>query len=269
MRRVLLQGTGLVVSRLSFGTASLHHLPTRRQRQTLLASAVDHGFTHFDTSPYYGFGIAERELGALLKGNRTGLTVTTKVGLYPPRGSRPRTFSVWTRKLAGALAPSLSRPAIDWSVSAAANSLDASLLNLGLEQIDLLLLHEPSPDVPSDAFLEWLRKEEARGRIRAWGLAGEGTSMAPWLSTSHPLGMVLQVRDSLQGREADVVRSHGRELQLTYGYLSAPSDATPAATVLEAALRRNARGSVLVSTRRVARIVELASAAEKDDANAA
>ena len=86
MRRVTLQGTDINVSRLSFGTASLHHLPTSRRRQDLLAAAFDHGFTHFDAAPYYGFGIAERELGQFLKARRGRVTITTKVGLYPPGG---------------------------------------------------------------------------------------------------------------------------------------------------------------------------------------
>jgi len=55
----MLPGTGLSVSRLSFGTATLHHHPTTAKRQAFLAAALDHGFTHFDTSPYYGFGMSE------------------------------------------------------------------------------------------------------------------------------------------------------------------------------------------------------------------
>ena len=38
MNQVTLAGTDLDVSRLSFGTASLHHIPTTSQRQALLAA---------------------------------------------------------------------------------------------------------------------------------------------------------------------------------------------------------------------------------------
>src|SRR6266513_547691 len=98
MRHVSLPGTEINVSRLSFGTASLHHLRTSRRRQDLLAAAFDHGFTHFDTAPYYGFGIAEEELGRFLIGRRTEVTITTKVGLYPPADAYPNIASVWIRK---------------------------------------------------------------------------------------------------------------------------------------------------------------------------
>jgi aryl-alcohol dehydrogenase-like predicted oxidoreductase len=268
MRGVTLQGTDINVSRLSFGTASLHHLPTSRRRQDLLAAAYDYGFTHFDTAPYYGFGIAEQELGRFLRGRRGRVTITTKVGLYPPGGSRPSTFSVGIRKIAGRVLPTFSQPMVDWSIATAARSLDISMRRLGIEQIDLLLLHEPiSGALQSDMFLEWLREEQYRGRIRAWGLAGEADCMDSWLSIDHPLGMVLQVRDSLDRKEADLVKNRGRELQFTYGYLSSSSrlPAEPKATgILERALWRNAHGSIIVSTRKVSRLSELAEVAERD-----
>ena len=272
MRRVTLQGTEIIVSRLSFGTASLHHLPTSRRRQNLLAAAFDHGFSHFDTAPYYGFGIAEQELGRFLKGRRGSVTITTKVGLYPPGGLYPNTFSVWARKVAGKVLPAFSRPVVDWSIATAAKSLDSSLRRLRIDQIDLLLLHDPiSGAVQSEVFLDWLKEEQRKGRICAWGLAGQADCMDSWLSINHPLGMVLQVRDSLDRREADLLRTRGRDLQITYGYLSSSSrlpGEPQEAEILDRALRRNATGSILVSTRKLARLSELAAVAERDDGDA-
>ncbi|MBC8027722.1 MAG: aldo/keto reductase, partial [Steroidobacteraceae bacterium] len=79
MHTIPLPGTPVKLSRLAFGTASLHHLASTRRRADLLRTAFDHGITHFDTSPYYGDGIGERALAAL---GAAG-TVATKVGLYP------------------------------------------------------------------------------------------------------------------------------------------------------------------------------------------
>lgn len=266
---VTLQGTGITVSRLSFGTASLHHLPSSHRRQDLLAAAFDHGFTHFDTAPYYGFGIAEQELGRFLKGRRGRVTIATKVGLYPPGSPCQDTASVWLRKALGKVLPAFSRSVVDWSIGAASKSLDSSLHRLGIDQIDLLLLHEPiSGAVQSDLFLDWLKREQDKGRIRAWGLAGQADCMEAWLSINHPLGMVLQVRDSLDRMEADLVMSCGRDLQITYGYLSSPSlmpKSSTAENILEKAMRRNTTGSVLVSTRQLTHLSELAAVAEKDD----
>jgi len=86
MKYTLLPGTDITISRLSFGTASLHHLGSSRKRQALLCAAVEHGFSHIDTAPYYGFGLAEIEVGRFLEKHSNHLTVATKVGLYPPGG---------------------------------------------------------------------------------------------------------------------------------------------------------------------------------------
>jgi aryl-alcohol dehydrogenase-like predicted oxidoreductase len=265
MRRVAIPRTDLELSRLSFGTASLHHLTSGAGRQDLLSAAFDHGFTHFDTAPSYGFGIGEAELGRFLKGKAGKVSVATKVGLYAPEGSHPNTAEVWARKLAGKLKPSLSQPVVDWSISAAKKSLESSLRRLSVERVDLVLLHEPlAGSVDSDAFLKWLEEELRRGRVRAWGLAGEADRLRTWLENNHGLARVLQVRDSLDRREADLVTGFGRELQITYGYLSAAS-ARPVSQTLEQALSRNAAGSILVSTRQVSRVRELAAICEKEN----
>jgi D-threo-aldose 1-dehydrogenase len=260
-----------MLSRLSFGTASLHHLATSRRRQDLLAAAFEHGFTHFDTAPSYGLGIAEQELGQFLKGRSGSATIATKVGLYAPHGSHANTVAVWTRTTMGKIFPTLSRPVVDWSVAAARRSLESSLRRFAVDQIDLLLLHAPiAGAIESDAFLQWLHAEQRKGRVRAWGLAGDADRMRPWLATDHPLSMVLQVRDSLARKDADLVTSYGRDLQISYGYLSsrpALPELLTATETLKRALRRNTTGSILVSTRRLARIGELAAIAEKNDGN--
>lgn len=262
MRRVTLPGTDIQVSRLSFGTGSLHRIPFSRSRQNLLSAAFDHGFTHFDTAPSYGFGLAEEELGQFLKGRSDRVTIATKFGIYPPGGIHPNTLTVWSRKAAGMFVPGCSRLVIDWSRDAASKSLELSLRRLGVERIDLLLLHEPdAAAVRSEQFLEWFRSEQNKGKVRAWGLAGQADSMDAWLSRNHPLGMVLQVRDSLDRTEADIVRSHGRELQFTFGYLSTPTRSAGPLETLGKALQRNTTGSILVSTRYLARVGRLAAVA--------
>src|ERR1039457_4268717 len=81
MRTVILPGTSLLLSRVAFGTGSLHHCILRRDRANLLGTALDAGITHFDTARMYGEGLAERELGRFLKGNRRQVTIATKFGI--------------------------------------------------------------------------------------------------------------------------------------------------------------------------------------------
>lgn len=257
----MLPGTDISISRLSFGTASLHHRLTSRARQRLLRAAFDSGIRHFDTSPYYGYGLAEHELGLLRKDRVGAMTVATKVGLYPPNSGSPATLSIWTRQAMGRLMPRLSAPLIDWSLDVARVSLETSLRRLQTDRIDVLFLHEPNPEiVASDEFLRWLEAERGKGKLRYWGLAGRVEPMGAWLRDGHPLGAVLQVKDTFDRREADAVIRSGRELQFTYGYFSSlASRAEPGADPVLEALRRNRTGSVLFSTQSLERLRSLPS----------
>lgn len=259
--RATLPGTNLAVSRLSFGTASLHHLYSSHARQALLQAALDVGITHFDTSPYYGYGLAEQELGIFQKRNRGAITVATKVGLYPPGSWLPGTTTVWARKAIGKVLPAISRPVVNWSVAVAEKSLELSLRRLQTDCVHILFLHEPNPAiVNADEFMSWLEVQKRKGKLRNWGLAGHSGPMEGWLQENHPIGAILQVKDSLNKHEADTVLKHNRDLQITYGYVSSEMDASDSKTkadMLVKALQRNRTGSVLFSTRRLERITML------------
>ena len=130
MNRVLIPGTDISTSRFIFGTASLFNVGTSRDRQKLLHLAIDKGFSHFDTAPYYGFGMAERDLAPLLASHHE-VTVTTKVGIYPPGGELQSGPTIFLRKASGKIVRALSRRIIDGSVSRAQKSLEGSLKRLG------------------------------------------------------------------------------------------------------------------------------------------
>ena len=266
MRYVTIENTYLSVSRIGFGTASLHHKLSSRQRQRLLEGAASAGVSHFDTSPYYGDGLAEEDLGRFLTGRRSAFTITTKVGLYPRRAPAGSAVQVWARKALGRLIPTFSLPLVNWHVDRARVSLEQSLKRLRTDYVDFLMLHEPAGHlIQADEFLNWLMAARKGGLIRAWGLAGITEHVAPWVESAHPLAAVVQTRDSLAQREADVLLRHGRRLQFTYGYLSAAAvtnGSVVSSTVLREALRRNATGSIIVSTRRLDRLAGITSAAE-------
>lgn len=256
-----IENTDIRVSRISFGTASLHHQFSASQRQGLLETAASAGISHFDTSPYYGYGLAEADLGVFMQGRREHFTVTTKVGLYPFGGAAHGALGVWSRKAIGKLYPRWSVAEVDWCIQRAADSLNASLKRLKTDYVDFLFLHEPEIGlVNADEFLRWLEIERANGKVRYWGLAGLPALLVPWLRVGHPLALVLQTKDDLINRTADFVLESGRKLQFTYGYLSSTvrDGSTESATdVVRNALLRNTHGSVLVSTRRADRIQQL------------
>lgn len=255
MKQIVLPRTDLTVSRFSFGTGSLVRILSPQERQRMLFDAADAGFTHFDTSPYYGFGVAERELGALLAA-RPGLTVATKAGLYSPGGENASNAAIILRKAAGKVFPALTRPIVDLSVARARASLEASLKRLRRAYVDLFFLHEPEVAlVQTDEWLRWLEGED---RVRHFGIALANARLKGFLDADHPLARVVQTQDSLAGREADVLASYGRPMQLTYGYLSSQDGAgrADAAATLAGALARNGAGSIVVSTTKRQRLQE-------------
>jgi aryl-alcohol dehydrogenase-like predicted oxidoreductase len=259
-----LDRTEAIVSALAFGTASLHHIAFQKGRQRLLHEALSQGITHFDTSPYYGFGLAETEIGAVVARSRSQITITTKVGLYSALGSCSTGAGVWIRKLVGKV-NSRWASSINWSVKAAQDSLHGSLRRLKTEYVDFLFLHEPHPAaMRSEEFLAWLQREQRAGKVRYFGLAGQLSGMLSWVESAHPLADVIQTKDSLDHREADALLALGRPLQFTYGYLSsglANLGFDSPLGLLGQALERNRGGCVVFSTRDCERMRAIASLA--------
>jgi aryl-alcohol dehydrogenase-like predicted oxidoreductase len=116
------------------------------------------GGTCFDTAHCYSFwlpggsGCAERALGACIRrhADRASVTVITKGGhpAIPPDYPRPDNF----------LGP--ERIALD---------IAQSLERLGMDSIDLYLLHRDDPRVPVGEIIDMLHAHLASGRVRAIG----------------------------------------------------------------------------------------------------
>jgi D-threo-aldose 1-dehydrogenase len=129
------------------------------------------GVRLFDTAPYYGSGLAERRLGAALRGRpREELTVSTKVGrLLRPGDSRA---DGWHG------APPLEAY-FDFSYDAALRSLDESLERLGLDRVDIALVHDPDDhydEALAGAFRALARLRE-EGVVRAIGVGMNQTEL--------------------------------------------------------------------------------------------
>ena len=81
---------------------------------------------------------------------------------------------------------------------------------------------------------------------------------------------MLQVRDSLENREADCLVVAEKRLQITYGYVRAARGAREAADIREVigkALERTEEGMILVSSKKASRLRALAEIeGQKDSA---
>ncbi|MDA3625759.1 aldo/keto reductase [Saccharopolyspora sp. WRP15-2] len=138
-----LGGSDVEVSPLGFGGAVIGNLYRAVDEETALGAvdaAWDAGIRYFDTAPHYGLGLAERRLGTALAGQpRSELVVSTKVGrLLVPS---PRTAN--TRDPAGFDVPADRERVWDFSADGVRRSLETSLRRLGLDRVDLVLIHDP------------------------------------------------------------------------------------------------------------------------------
>lgn len=258
MRRIIFPKFGLAISELAFGTAGLHRVLKIAGRKLLLSGAIDSGFSHFDTSPYYGFGIAEETLGALSLLQRQQITVATKVGLYPPKGARAATVNVSMRKLTGKIIPKLVRPWSDWSVSAANVSLEMSLRRLKRERVEILFLHEPEAmQIDSDAWLRWLEAMKVAGKVGTYGVAGERSRLESFLSLNNDMSCAIQTRCLAPGIPGTLLAGVNRAVQFTYGHLSSDPQVVESRridSILRQALQADREAVVLVSTTRRTRL---------------
>lgn len=268
--RVRLDRSGIVMSRLGFGTSRLHYLSSSRQRQAILAEAAAHGITHFDTAPLYGDGLAERELGRFLRQRRDEFTVATKVGIDPS----------WLIETAPSLAlpwrgiRAVLRIAGTWNdrrppltVARLRSSLQRSLKRMRLDCVDVLLLHEPSPELlpNAEALIEELERLRAVGMIKHFGIAAPLQNVTG-IVTNHPaLARVMQTgeRDwSEPGSITPDITFGAIALGRAQHYLRGTAvEPATAAGNLRAALARRPKGAVLVSTTNRAHLRLLAQTA--------
>lgn len=143
MNRRRLGRTRLDVTELGFGAAPIGNLYAALDDDTAAAtidSAWQAGIRYFDTAPHYGLGLSERRLGAALAGRARGeFLVSTKVGRllvanpHPSGSDLAEGFDV---------ADDLTR-VFDFSRNGVLRSLEASLRRLGMDRVDVVLVHDP------------------------------------------------------------------------------------------------------------------------------
>ncbi|MEX2740696.1 aldo/keto reductase [Rhizobium mongolense] len=132
---------GIEVPALGQGTWNMGERASEAEREIAsLKAGIDLGMTLIDTAEMYGEGDSERIVGRAIKGRRDGLFIVTKV--YPWNASRRGTIEACER----------------------------SLSRLGIDQIDLYLLHWRGEHPLADT-VEAFEDLKDAGKIRAWGVS--------------------------------------------------------------------------------------------------
>ncbi|WP_413558347.1 aldo/keto reductase [Bdellovibrio sp. HCB209] len=142
-----------------------------------LQMAWDKGIRYFDTSPRYGFGVSERRMGAFLSSkNQEEFIISTKVGrLLKPTNLDTSKRGIWTGRY-------YAESIYDYTAAGTRKSIEDSLQRLGLAKLDIVFIHDLSPDNMeiADKFdfyyeqaakgaIPELAKMKKEGLIKAWG----------------------------------------------------------------------------------------------------
>jgi aryl-alcohol dehydrogenase-like predicted oxidoreductase len=171
-----------------------------------LRRALDVGITFYDTSCVYGLGHSEELIGEAFRTDRSRVVIATKAGYVD--GGRRTSF-----------APEDIR-----------QTFDESLRRLKTDYVDVLMLHDPKPEVlgRGDA-VDTLEKIVRQGKARAWGVSARSPADAVTiLSTTRPQAIeinlnMMDVR-ALDDGLLDLAQGHGAGIiartPLCFGFLS-------------------------------------------------
>jgi aryl-alcohol dehydrogenase-like predicted oxidoreductase len=144
METTLLPGTELTVSRLCFGNMTFGNQTDEPTGGRIIDFCLDRGINFLDTANVYNKGVSEEYLGRILRGRRDKVVLASKcrgaMGTAPDESG-------------------LSRKAI-------LKAIDASLLRLGTDRLDLYYLHQPDYAVPIEETLEVMQELVAAGKVR-------------------------------------------------------------------------------------------------------
>lgn len=159
-----------------------------------VAAAWNAGVRYYDTSPWYGLGISERRLGLFLKDKpRAEYTLSTKVGrILTPHEDFKQQGLLWKGKMNFGYK-------YDYSAAGVRKSVEDSLQRLGVASLDIVYIHDLSPD-NGDMKNNWLEyfdqaakgampeltRMREEGLIKAWGLG---------VNTIEPILKSLDVAD--------------------------------------------------------------------------
>ncbi len=149
----------------------------------VLATALDHGVTFFDTADVYGPEVSERRLGRFLKGRSEKVFVATKLGRLS-RPGWPHNFTLETMRA----------------------HTEASLRRLGAETLDLTQLHcIPLKEMAEGAVFDHLRALREEGKILRFGASVESMEEALVCLRQEGLSSLQIIFNLFRHKPADVL----------------------------------------------------------------
>jgi D-threo-aldose 1-dehydrogenase len=161
--------TDVELPRLGLGGAGLGHVFTTitdDQAAATLRAAWDAGVRYYDTSPWYGRGLSERRIGReLCLKPRGDVIISTKIGRLLRAPADAAAFGRSERSWPTGLQ---FQHHFDYTYDGVRRSYEDSLQRLGMNRIDLLIIHDlDRTSFQSDALVGAYLNQLATGGMRA------------------------------------------------------------------------------------------------------
>lgn len=148
------------VSQVALGCMRIGNM-TDKEADIYLGTAVECGYNYFDHADIYGGGRCEEVFGAALKRNsslRDKIIIQTKCGIR--------------------------KGMYDFSKEHIISSVEGSLRRLGLDGVDVLLLHRPDLLMEPDEVAEAFDELEKSGKVKNFGVSNHSPAQIELLKTS-------------------------------------------------------------------------------------
>ncbi|MDT0647959.1 aldo/keto reductase [Zunongwangia sp. F260] len=176
------------------GAGNGFHVNSDEEIRNTMEAAWNNGVRHFDTSPWYGLGISERRMGSFLfNKNREDYILSSKIGrILKPAPDFEKNPGIWKGKLNFDYA-------YDYSAEGVRKSVEDTLHRMGLSSLDIVYIHDLSPD-NGDMKEDWVKyfevaqkgampeliKMREEGLIKGWGFG---------VNTIEPILKAIEVSD--------------------------------------------------------------------------
>lgn len=152
-------GDKFEASAVSLGCMRMSDLGAK-EVDTILDTAIENGINFFDHADIYGGGRAEKVFGEYLKrhkGQRERMMIQTKCAIHDGQ--------------------------FDFSKEHILKSVDGSLMRLGVDYIDVLLLHRPDTLMEPEEVAEAFDVLETSGKVKYFGVSNQNMMQMELLKT--------------------------------------------------------------------------------------
>ena len=192
MTKYSLHNTDLEISRIAYGCmgigGSWDDSPltdeTISKAINSVSAALEGGINFFDHANIYARGKSELVFGKVLKeikGIRDNIIIQSKCGIRFPGDPNPESPGKY-----------------DFSYENIISSTNASLDRLGIEQLDILLLHRPDPLMHPEEVAKAFDELQTQGKVRYFGVSNFNPGQMTLLQNSLDIPLVVnQIEISL------------------------------------------------------------------------